>query len=132
MGEARSTAPIAHEMRPARAPGKDIAFLFTPNVLFFLPSRRLSRRFAPHQVQRTCGWRPHVLHYVRIDHRRLHVHTSQVVLNLPYVHAMQEQMCRERMPQGMDRGRLGDPCSPHRRPDRRLNGVVADMMAISE
>jgi hypothetical protein len=59
-------------------------------------------RVSNQQIQRAGSRIPQVFHYVRIDHRGLHIGVAQVFLNLANVHPGQEQMGGERVAR-MDR-----------------------------
>ena len=59
-------------------------------------------------VERARGRVTQVLDDVGVDHRRLDVDVPEVLLDLPDVHAVQQQVRREAVAQRVDRDRLVD------------------------
>lgn len=56
---------------------------------------------AAQQIQRTRGRRAQIFYDVRIDHGGFHAAMAQIVLNLPDVHALQQQVHGKTMAQRM-------------------------------
>ena len=57
-----------------------------------LPCAELER------VERTSRWVAQLFHHMRVDHCRLDVGVTQVLLDLPNVHSAEQEMRCERVP----------------------------------
>ena len=69
------------------------------------------------------------VHHMRVDHRRLDLRVSQVLLNLADIHAAQGQVRRERVPQGVNRRRCVDTRRRRGGPDGLLEHRLVEAMA---
>lgn len=73
------------------------------------------------EVERTAGRSAEFLDHVGVDHRRLDVGVSEVLLDLPDVHAVQQEMGGETVTEGVNGDGLVDARLLGGRPDRFLD-----------
>ena len=65
-------------------------------------------RSGSEDVERTSRWVAQFLYDVGVDHGRLDVRVPQVLLDLPDIHAVEQQVRREAVAQGVYGNRLVD------------------------
>lgn len=69
---------------------------------------------------------------MRVDHRGLDIGVAQVVLDLPDVHAVEQQVGCEAVPQRVDRGGFVDARLPNGGLHGFLDDGIADVVAAHD